>query len=246
MSPKIFLLAACLIFGSIFVNAFLSDPATIVNPDARDSNALVAAQPVVARATAPQVKQETEEKEAPKKQEKPAAKPAKQEAETVKPKKKSAAERRREEILKGQVDETEDRPDKPSFADRPKSKNGIADVTFDDIKFEMEKTEIFKREMLTDEINEMDGTRITLRGYIRPSTRQKGLKKFVFVRDNKECCFGPGAALFDCVLVKLAKGESSDFTVRPVSIEGDFYVKEYRGPDGRIWAVFRMKNGVVK
>lgn len=252
MSPKIFLLAACLIFGSIFVNTFLLSSPTIDSLGIRDMSTPTTA------SLAPQIKQETEEKETetketqeketPKKetQEKPVATPAKQEAESANSRKLTAAERRREEILKGQIDETEERPEKPSFADRPKSKNGIADVTFDDIKFEMEKTETFKREMLTDAINEMNGQRITLSGYIRPSTRQKGLKKFVFVRDNKECCFGPGAALFDCVLVKLAKGESSDFTVRPVSIEGDFYVKEYRGPDGRIWAVFRMKNGVVK
>ena len=219
MSSKIFVLAACLIFGSILVNA----------------NSMT------------QVRQESGEKQNEGSAKPAIPEPAVQEPKTpAQPAKKTAAERRREEILKGQVDETEDRPAKPTFADRPKSKTGIADVTFDDIKFEMEKTQTFKREMLTDAINEMDGTRINLRGYIRPSTRQKGLKKFVFVRDNKECCFGPGAALFDCVLVKLAKGETSDFTVRPVSIEGDFYVKEYKGPDGRIWAVYRMKNGVVK
>ena len=159
----------------------------------------------------------------------------------------SAIERRREKILKGRVDETEERPDRPTFANRPKkSAGGVQDVTFDDIKFEMEKTERFKRDMLTDEIRAMDGTRISIRGYIKPGNRQTNLSKFVFVRDNQECCFGPGAALFDCVLVKLAKGSKSDFTVRPITIEGDFYVKEYRGPTGQIWAVYRMKNGVVK
>ena len=158
----------------------------------------------------------------------------------------SAIERRREKILKGRVDETEERPDRPTFSNRAKKTGGIQDVTFDDIKFEMEKTERFKRDMLTDEIRAMDGTRISLRGYIKPGNRQTNLSKFVFVRDNQECCFGPGAALFDCVLVKLAKGSKSDFTVRPVTVEGDFYVKEYRGPNGQIWAVYRMKNGVVK
>ena len=159
----------------------------------------------------------------------------------------SAIERRREKILKGRVDETEERPDRPTFTNRPKkSAGGVQDVTFDDIKFEMEKTERFKRDMLTDEIRAMDGTRISIRGYIKPGNRQTNLSKFVFVRDNQECCFGPGAALFDCVLVKLAKGSKSDFTVRPITIEGDFYVKEYRGPTGQIWAVYRMKNGVVK
>lgn len=122
----------------------------------------------------------------------------------------------------------------------------VNDLTFDDIAFEMKKSDKFNRKMLTDEIREYDGQVIRLRGYIRPSFRQSGLKKFVFVRDNKECCFGPGAAIFDCVLVELAKDKATDYTVRPVTIEGRFFLKEFKGPDKNIWAVYRMKNGIVK
>ncbi len=120
------------------------------------------------------------------------------------------------------------------------------DLTFDDLVFKMEKTERFKREMLTPTINSYDGATIRLRGFIRPSVSQKGLTKFVFVRDNQKCCFGPGAALYDCVLVKLAEGEKTDFTVRPVTIEGKFYLKEYTGPDNRVWSIYRMKDGHIK
>ncbi len=158
----------------------------------------------------------------------------------------SAEERRRAELLKGRENENEDRPEKPTFNERPKKSGEISDITFDDIKFEIEKGQAFERTMLTDGINAIDGKRVNLRGFIRPSTRQKGLTKFVFVRDNKECCFGPGAALYDCVLVQLTDGQKSDYTVRPVTIEGDFYLKEYKGPDGKIWAIYRMSNSVVK
>ncbi|MEE2825693.1 MAG: hypothetical protein VYE64_03600, partial [Planctomycetota bacterium] len=68
----------------------------------------------------------------------------------------------------------------------------------------------------------------------------------VFVRDDKECCFGPGAAIFDCVLVQMEKENPTDFTVRPVTIEGKFYLKEYKGPDGNTWAIYRMKDGLRK
>lgn len=122
----------------------------------------------------------------------------------------------------------------------------VYELTFDDLAFEMEKGSTFKREMLTPKINEYDGSTIKLRGFIRPSFTQSGLTKFVFVRDNQECCFGPGAALYDCVLVKLADGNKTDFTVRPVTIEGEFYLKEYQGPDGKIWSIYRLKEGVVK
>ena len=117
-------------------------------------------------------------------------------------------------------------------------------LSFDDLTFQMEKSEPFTRDMLTGEINDLEGQRISLRGYILPSTKQSGITSFVFVRDNQECCFGPGAALFDCVLVKLKENHSVEYTVRPVEIEGDFLIREYKVGD-RVMAVFRMKNCIV-
>ncbi len=129
-------------------------------------------------------------------------------------------------------------PAVPSGDDEP------VNLSFDDIKFDIEKDEPFEREMITEEIEELRGKRVSLRGYILPATRQSGIKVFVLVRDNQECCFGPGAALFDCVLVKLEEGHSIDYTVRPVTVEGEFMIKEYTVGD-RVMAIFRMKEGVV-
>ncbi len=120
------------------------------------------------------------------------------------------------------------------------------DLTFDDLKFEMEKGDDFDRTMLTEEINSYHGATIKVRGYIRPSFSQSGLTKFIFVRDNKECCFGPGAAIYDCVLVRLKKGLETEFTVRPVTIEGTFALKEYKGPDGKVWSIYRMTDVEIK
>lgn len=141
--------------------------------------------------------------------------------------------------------EKEDRPDKPKLIRSAKPGEPI-ELTFDNIKFDMEKGTPFQRDMLTEEIENLHGKTIRLRGFIKPGARQKGLKKFVFVRDDKECCFGPGAAIFDCVLVQMEKENPTDFTVRPVTIEGKFYLKEYKGPDGNLWAIYRMKDGLRK
>ncbi len=127
-----------------------------------------------------------------------------------------------------------------------KSYNGLYDLTFDDVKFDLEPDEPFTADKLTDAIRQIDGQRIKIRGYIRPSFSQRGLKSFVFVRDNKECCFGPNAAIYDCMLVKLKKETTTDYTVRPVVIEGTFYLKPYQGPDGNTWAIYRMRNASVK
>ena len=56
--------------------------------------------------------------------------------------------------------------------------------------------------------------------------------------------FWTGAALYDCVLIKLQSDHSVDFTVRPVTVEGEFMIKEYK-VGGRVMAIFRMKESTV-
>lgn len=140
------------------------------------------------------------------------------------------------------VSQKEDRP-QVEFARKAGEPLGI---TFDDLVFEMEKGGKFERSMLTGKITEMDGDKVRIRGFIRPAFKEKGIAKFVFVRDNQECCFGPGAALYDCILVELGGEKTTDYTVRPITVLGTLYLKEFKGPDGNIWAIYRMKNATVE
>ena len=96
-----------------------------------------------------------------------------------------------------------------------------------------------------DKINNFEGKRIKIRGYIRPSFKQTGIEKFILVRDNQECCFGPGAMIYDCMIVGMKKGTATEFTTRPITVEGDFYLKEFEGPDGKLWAIYRLRNATV-
>lgn len=120
------------------------------------------------------------------------------------------------------------------------------DITFDDLKFEMKKGDPFKRSMLTEKIEKLHETQVRIRGYILPSFQQRGITQFVLVRDNMECCFGPGAALYDCVLVEMAPGKSTSYTVRPVAVRGRFEISEFKGPDGKHLAIYRMVGEEVK
>lgn len=130
--------------------------------------------------------------------------------------------------------------------EKPAQKPKLNDLSFDDLTFDMKPEETFAREMLTDDIKGYHKSTVRLRGFIRPTMRQSDITKFIFVRDNKECCFGPGAALYDCVLVKLAEGISTDFTVRPITIRGEFFLSEYKGPDDKVWAIYNLRNAVVE
>ena len=116
------------------------------------------------------------------------------------------------------------------------SSRAKGDINFDDLAFDIEKDAKFKPGLLTDEIKKLDGVKVKLRGYILPSTlfKETNIDQFVLVRDNQECCFGPGAALFDCVIVEMVPGKTTDFVTRPVTVEGKFKIdtEKYKYPNG--------------
>ena len=115
------------------------------------------------------------------------------------------------------------------------------DITFDDLKFPLKKGAAFQRTLLTPKIERLDTQRVRIRGYILPSFQQDGITQFVLVRDNQQCCFGPGAALYDCILVEMAAGKTTSFSVRPVAVEGVFRIKPYLGPDNKPLAVYQLE-----
>ncbi|OYP29997.1 DUF3299 domain-containing protein [Rhodopirellula sp. MGV] len=151
--------------------------------------------------------------------------------------------------------------DKPTVPLRQSSEAQLAkgEINFDDLKFDIEKDAAFKDSMWTDRLKRLNKKDVKLRGYILPQSvfQQEGIKQFVLVRDNRECCFGPGAALYDCVWVKMTEGQSADFSTRPVTVEGKFYLDDesfkYPGgkgppnaPNATHMAVFRIEGVKVK
>jgi hypothetical protein len=113
------------------------------------------------------------------------------------------------------------------------------ETTFDDLKFDMEIGSEFDPTLLTPQVESLFGQKIRIRGYILPTLRKRGLKQFVLVRDNMECCFGPGAALYDCILVTMQEGKTAEFTIRPVAVEGVFDFEQH-APLGPTLAIYKM------
>jgi hypothetical protein len=133
----------------------------------------------------------------------------------------------------------------PTIAVPPTTTRAV-DRTFDDIKFDLAPGAPFRRELLTAEIESLAGQRVRIRGYILPTSQSRGIKQFVLVRDNQECCFGPGAALYDCVLVEMQPGRTAEFSIRPVAVEGTFRIELLNGPDDVPLAIYRMEGEVVE
>lgn len=123
----------------------------------------------------------------------------------------------------------------------------IKEASFDDLKFEMEKTDPFKRELLTSKIEKMFGSRIRIRGWMLNTLRDHGIKEFVLVRHNMECCFGPGAFLYDCIYVRMQGDASANFTTRQIAVEGRIRFEELIDPvNGNHLAIYALDAETVK
>jgi hypothetical protein len=138
----------------------------------------------------------------------------------------------------GNVSAAADSAQKPTT--QATDSNRTRNYSFDDLKFDIEKDAPFERSMLPKKIEGYAGQRISIRGFILPTSFQTGLKSFVLVRDNMECCFGPGAALYDCIVVEMAEGKSTDYSIRPVTVEGRFAIEEVIGPGRRHLAIYKL------
>lgn len=125
---------------------------------------------------------------------------------------------------------------------------GVLDLTFDDLEFEIERDGNFQRDLLGEQIESYKGRPIVLRGFILGASvfQQQGIKQFVLVRDNQECCFGPGAYIFHNAQVEMAPGKSCDFSIRPVTVEGTFDIRPFLGPGGKCYSVYHITADRVK
>jgi hypothetical protein len=125
---------------------------------------------------------------------------------------------------------------------------GILDLTFDDLEFDIERDADFERRMLSEEIESMVGKTIIIRGYMLDAGlfQTKGIKQFVFVRDNQECCFGPGAYIYHNAQIEMVKGESVNYTPRAVIVKGKLDIRPFLGPRGKCYSVYHITAESVK
>lgn len=121
----------------------------------------------------------------------------------------------------------------------PTDEEEVQDISFEDLEFELEPEDPFHRDLLTSEIEALDGKRIRLRGFMLASYKAEGIEEFVLVRDNQICCFGPGAKIYHNSMVAMDMGRTASFTTRVVVVEGIFHIDEY-ALDGVVYSCFRI------
>lgn len=71
---------------------------------------------------------------------------------------------------------------------------------------------------------ELDGKKVFIKGYVRPSDKQRGLKNFILVGDFGDCCFGGNPAITEVVAISIVSDDTVDYSLRKRKIAGEFHL----------------------
>jgi hypothetical protein len=123
------------------------------------------------------------------------------------------------------------------------SANKAAELTFDDLKFEIGKHAKFERKMLTPKIESYAGKQIKISGYILPASvfQREGIKKFVLLHQDFELCKDPWPSTAQQIWVEMEGEATASFTTKRITVEGEFSIKEMHIVDGRSMAIYHLK-----
>lgn len=138
-------------------------------------------------------------------------------------------------------------PPRTRVLEAPTASAGVLPITFDSLMFPMERNDPFSPNLLTDAVRALFNKRVKIRGFIHPSCPfETGVKSFILVRDDQGCCFGPGALLYDCIIVDMVPGKTTNFSTRPVAVEGTLEFREYKDLNGKHEAIFHLEAEAVE
>lgn len=128
-------------------------------------------------------------------------------------------------------------------AAEPTKKDGVTEITFDDLKFDIAKDAKFERKMLGEKIEALAGKQVKVTGYIWPTSvfMREGIKTFVLVYKDLEHCVDPFPTMHQVIRVEMEGDKTTSFTIQPIAIEGEFSIKEWAVINGRPAVVYHIK-----
>jgi hypothetical protein len=130
-------------------------------------------------------------------------------------------------------------------APEKKSRAGPRELSFEDLNIDLKPDSVFEPWMLPLRIEELEGQRVRLRGFMCAAIFQlHNIHEFPLMRE-KECPYGPGGQAHHVAEVELRPGSTTEFTTDEICIEGIFKVEPYQGANGKTWSLYRLEDAAV-
>lgn len=109
---------------------------------------------------------------------------------------------------------------------------------------QMKPSEIDDRagRVIPPEIQQLDGERVFIKGYMRPPSQRSNLSAFLLVRDDQQCCFGPLADVkyFDQMRVELVPPLKAEYSTGVYRVGGRLKIYPENATPGNPHPVFTL------
>ena len=105
-------------------------------------------------------------------------------------------------------------------------KTGALRLTYDDLNLlnvlNMDPVTPDAVEWMPEWLTSLNGRMVRIRGFMYPPFMAEDLDRFVLLRDNLKCCYGPGAKVYDFIEVHMKAGTTTDYIPlsRPFDVVG--------------------------
>jgi hypothetical protein len=138
-------------------------------------------------------------------------------------------------------------PSTPAAADVPEATAdlGPLEIDWNQLDVGIEADTVFQPWMMKTTIKSLDGRSVRITGFMHGGIAVKsGIREFVLLR-NIDCPFGRQGEAHHVILVQLAGQTRTEYSTKPLTVEGTFHVRPFAGPDGNTWALYALDDARV-
>lgn len=133
----------------------------------------------------------------------------------------------------------------------PKAKSdGTLQLTYDDLDLlkvlNMKEVPLDFMDYLPAWLENLDGKRVRIRGFMMPAFQAEGLRGFTLARDNEICCFTREAKLYDLIAVRMRDGLTTKYLQQvPFDVEGTFHITPPEEDDDVLLQIYEIRDAKV-
>jgi hypothetical protein len=128
--------------------------------------------------------------------------------------------------------------------------DGALRVTFDDLDLfkllNMDPVTSDCIERMPEWLTGLDGKRIRIRGFMKPSSVAEGLPQFLLVRSTDMCCFGPKGKVYHMIAVLLKPPATTSYIeLKPFDVVGKFHIEKIELDPGTVFLLYHLEDAAI-
>ncbi len=100
--------------------------------------------------------------------------------------------------------------------------------------------------MIPESAVRMNDQNVLIKGYMYPGKQQRGIRQFLLVRDQGDCCFGGNPKITDRVLVQLSDRQGTEFSPRLRKFAGKFVIRPAGTAEVEGGVFYHLEDAVVR